>query len=454
LLNIKPPRKSDSKPGDYPITVIVAHDDDPDKQVEAYGLIEILPYNAFAMALSNKRITAYDRFGLVLYNQGSAPLPITISAKSQEDALLFDIPDVKRTLGAGERVEIKGEIRPKKRLLMGKPRDYKFDLIVQSNDAAHFLAALRGKYIAEPAFPPWAIYAMGGLAISIFALLIFGLYLILQIDTKTPQILQFSAEQTQVMNGEPIALIWQAQDAYHYSLAVNGRVVDDNISIDSQRLTLDTDNFDAGTLTLTLSAHRGEKVDTSDLQIVVIPPITPIAFDIMPEVLVRNVIMPIHIMWQIDGATQAQLDGATAIYRATNTPIDIDPYYDAQAQLEFYGFVTDDFTLVLTASNAFGQVESWSFNVDTVDAVCTVNEPDFTLFAEPRLDAEQLVSYDEQTHLIVDRIDTSRSWLRVVLDDGRHGWGARQSLTCDDRFAPENLLIAVVTATAPEGETP
>lgn len=459
LLNIKPPRQSDSKPGDYPITVIVAHDDDPDKQVEAYGLIEILPYGAFAIALLTKRVTAYDRFGVVLYNQGSAPLPITMSATSPTDALIFDIPNPQRTLGAGERIEVKGEIRPKQRLLIGKPRDYKFDVIVQSNDPAHFLAALRGKYIAEPAFPPWSVYAMGGLALAIVSLLLFGLYLILQIDIKTPEILQFNAPQTQVMAGDVIALQWQAQDASHYSLQVNGRMIDEAIPAENNQITLNSADFNADMLNFTLSAHRGEKVDTANVQVVVIPPITPITFDISPEVLVRNVIMPISIMWQIDGATQAQLSGAEAIYRASNTPIDINPSYDAEAQLEFYGFVTDDFTLVLTASNAFGQTESWSFTVDTVDAVCTVTTPDFVLFAEPRLDAVELVSYDEQTHLIVDRIDTTRSWLRVVLDDGGYGWGIRQTMTCDDRFAPENLLIAVVTAVptpsaTPEGDTP
>lgn len=445
LLNVKPPRRSDSKPGEYPITVIIAHDDDPDKQIEAYGLIEILPYNAFAMALLSKRVTAYDRLGVVLFNQGSAPLPITLTAKSEADALRFDFPKTQITLNAGERIEVKGEIHPKKRLLMGKPRDYKFDLIVQSNDDAHFLAALRGKYIAEPSFPAWAVYAMGGLAISVIALLLFGLYLILQIDLKTPQILDFSAEQTQVSAGDPVLLNWQGEDVNYYSLAINGEAIYQELPSDQQTVTLDSADYDEDVLNITLSAHRGEKFDVADVRVSLVPRITPRVFEVMPEVLVRNVIMPIRILWQIDGATQAQLEGGQSIYRASNTPIDVNPSYDAQVDLEFYGFVTDDFTLVLTASNLLGQSESWSFDVDTVDAVCTVITTNFVLRAEPRLDAGEVVTYDEQTLLIVDRIDPSQSWLRVVLDDGRYGWGARQDMACDDRFAPENLLIAVIT---------
>lgn len=454
LLNVKPPRKSDSKPGDYPITVIIAHEDDPDKQVEAYALIEILPYNAFAMGLLNKRVTAYDRLGMVLYNQGSAPLPITLTAKSQDDALKFDFQNLQRTLDAGERVEIKGEIQPKKRLLIGKPRDYKFDVIVQSNDDAHFLAAMRGKYVAEPAFPPWAVYAMGGLALSILGLLLFGVYLILQIDTKTPQITQFNADQSQISAEDSVLLQWMAQDAHHYSLQVNGTLVYDDIPPEQKQIAIDSADYRVDTLNIVLAAHRGEKVVLSDVRVNVIPPITPVLFEIVPETLVRNVIMPIRIAWQVDGATQAQLTGGDAIYRASNTPIDLDPSYDAQAQLDFYGFVTDDFTLILSASNALGETEAWSLDVDTIDAFCTVSVPDFVVRTEPRLDADELVTYDVQTHIIVDRIDPSQAWLRVALDDGRYGWGARQEMTCDDRFTPENLLIAVMTPAPTMTTTP
>jgi pSer/pThr/pTyr-binding forkhead associated (FHA) protein len=73
LVNFRPLRRSDSKPGVYPVVVQVAQANDPEAHLDAAFEVRILAFSGFGMALDARRITGSERFRLHLHNQGSAP---------------------------------------------------------------------------------------------------------------------------------------------------------------------------------------------------------------------------------------------------------------------------------------------------------------------------------------------------------------------------------------------
>jgi hypothetical protein len=462
MLNIKPPRRSDTAPGDYPITVIVAHEDNPDKRIEAYAVVEILPYNAFAMALLTKRVTLYDRFSMVLFNQGSAPLPIHVSATSADKSLSFDIPQPQRVLAAGERVEVKGEIRPKRRRIIGQEQEYPFDVLVHSTDAAGFLTAMRGRFVVEPVLPRWSVYAIGGLISAVLVLLGIFLWLLWQVTTTLPQIHTFEADTQQAIQGQRITLDWDAQNAHSYTLLVNDVIAFDNLSEDTTTITLDTSPYADGALNVVLVAHRGERTAEAEVQIDVLQGLQHVYFDVTPAVLVRNVITPMTIRWRVDGAVETRIEGTESIRRAANIPIEVGVSYGTEATFDTQAYVTDSFSLTLIAVGQMDVTRTWILDIDVIDPICNANTSDVALYATPDTDAQTVLTIENSdADFVVDRIDASMAWLRVVLPDGRLAWAARSQLTCADTFAPENLLIEVTrptpimptTATPPPTET-
>ncbi len=448
LLNVKPPRRSDTSPAEYPITVIIAHEDDPDKRLEAYSVVEILPYNAFAMALLSKRVTLYERFSLVLFNQGSAPLPVHITATSADDALTFGISQPQRILAPGERVEVKGEVRPRKRKIIGQEQEYPFDILVRSTDAAGFLTAMSGRCVVEPVLPRWSVYAIGSLAVAVVAVLLIGVWLVLQLASAVPLIESFTSDVTQTVSGQRVTFNWTAQNADSYTISVNDTLAFDNLSADTNTITLDTTPYGEGMMNVVLIARRGETTARDDLNIEVLPGLQQVRFELTPPVLVRNVITAMTISWQVDGALETRVEGAEAIRRAANVPIEVGVSYGPQATFDVQGFVTEDFSLTLVALGRMELTRTWVLDIDVIDPICTAIVPDFVVYTAPNTNAEVLLTLEEPgAEFVVDRIDSSLAWLRIETEDGAPAWAARSQMTCADTFQPESLLIEVTRPT-------
>src|SRR5574342_426321 len=130
LVNFRPARRSDTKPGDYSVTIRVAPKDNPEAKVEAHLTVHILAFSGFGMALESDRVASGGRFRLYLHNQGSAPLPLTVSGRDTSGKLRFIIPGSKVSLMPGQRMVVQGEVKPLRPALVGKPRQHPFDLIV------------------------------------------------------------------------------------------------------------------------------------------------------------------------------------------------------------------------------------------------------------------------------------------------------------------------------------
>jgi hypothetical protein len=457
-LNVKPPRRSDTQPDDYPITIIVAYEDDPDKKIEAYSVVTIEPYNAFAMALVTRNLTIYDRLQVALFNQGSAPLPVHVSAVSADDALNITLDKPQRLLQPGERVEVRGEVKPKRRKVIGSPESYNFDIQVRSQDEAGFLTAMRGHFVDEPILPRWSVYALGALALAAVALMMVALVLVLSATTAQPEITSFTVDAQQVTSGEPLNLNWEAQNVERFDIRVNGVAVRTGLSSDSTSVILETDVYPDQTMMIELVAINGEETTMSEISVDVLPSITIDTFSVTPATIYRYVITEMNVRWAVDGAQQTRIDGLQSVRRAADVSVEVEPTYGISAEFTIEGYVADEFSVTLIAEGRRGDPVMQTVTVSVIDPTCVPNSTTLALFEQPSIESNVVTQTGSLDPVVVDRIDQTRQWLRIPRPGGVFVWGPRSEFVCDEAFSPDALLTEVVvlpaTPTLPPTQTP
>lgn len=437
LINFRPLRRSDSQPGDYPVTVAVAHADDVNAKLEAQFKVRVLAFAGFGMALDAKRIHSGERFRLHLHNQGSAVLPLTIGGRDRDDKLRFNVLVPQVSLAPGQRLTVQGEIKPKNPALFGKPRRYSFDLIARSNDAARFLVAVRGQFIEKPALPAWTPFALvGGLGLLLVAVVMVGLLLASR-PLPEPRILRFELSSTLVARGDTVNLSWAALDASALSLSVNGTPVLENAGAQTGGVPLKTDNL-IGEVSLALAGTNGERQAVATQTLRVYEPLGEGLFTASPDELVRYVVQSLDISWDIPGAVKTRLAGLEAF---SNAPVEAG--YGQQAALSVSGIPSQPFTLTLWAEDEVGNVREQTLNIQVVNPECAPIQEAVTLYTGPDARHQVVGTVPAGASVIVNAQDSSGRWLRVQLPGSLSGWGDRAAFVCAPIFNPDNLYKEV-----------
>ncbi|PJF23403.1 MAG: hypothetical protein CUN56_01040, partial [Phototrophicales bacterium] len=440
LYSIKPARQSDSKPGDYPITITVTNDETPEKSVEVGVTATILPYSGFGMALASSNVTLYEPVRLYVHNQGSADLPIVVSGTSQDDTLLFNINQPKMTLKPGERRTVQGEIKPRKRSFFGKPSEHSFDILVRSQDEANFLAAIRGKFIADPLLPTWAAYAIAGITLSIVGLLFAALIMILNPPTPQPHILSFSSAANPAPHNLPLTLMWDAEHAEHFSIRINGDVIEPNIPADQTSASVDVSAYTGQSITIQLVASSKGKSDTQDLTITVIQGLDVIAFDVTPRQIYRNFITTLNISWEVEGAQVTRLQGLENLL-----PFEpIEPNPGGEANFTVNGYATNSFTLTLIGEGEQGTTTSTDITINVVNAQCMTNASNYILYEQPDENSPIVITLEQVNQpIILEQRDPSGMWIQTRLPTTNTlAWGQVTGLTCPQDIRLSDLRIA------------
>ncbi len=438
LINIKPIRHSDSKPGEYPIKISVYPKDTPEKRVEARLVIRILPFGGFGMALAARKINAPNKYRLHLHNQGSAPLPIYLIARSKDDALNIEIPQKQITLSAGERRVIQGEIKPNKRHWVGMAQEHPFDMMVRSHDDAAFLAAIRAYYVTPAVLPHWATLAMGMVAAVVGVLLLVGLWVVLQGSIPTPEITNLQANTSRVIRGESVEVEWEARNSSSFSVWVNGGLLQANLPPETTAYTLDTSPY-MQEITVAVQAVNGDKQTEALLTLQVYTPLELERFEITPVQLYRNVIQEISIGWFVRGAALSRVEGLENF----DPNFVIEPSRGEEANFNVTGAATEDFSLTLLAENQDGsETLEQTIELNLLNPECTTTTEDFTLYAAPDASSNVISAVGAGAVLVVDRQDETGAWLRTERPGGVFAWGARTALDCIG-FNPASLRISV-----------
>jgi hypothetical protein len=446
IYNIKPHRQSTSAPGDYPITFTVTQQDDPEKQLEGGVSVKILAYSGFGVALANPNLQDDESFRLFLLNQGSAPLPMTISGYSATGQLNFEIQQPQVTLAPGQRMEVRGQIKPKQRRLFGAVRQHDFDLRVKSKDVAAFLTAVPAHYTEKAMLPNWVAYAVSGVGV-LFALLVVGLLIILgQPAAPEPQIVQFSVDKEQVIAGDDITITWQGQDALTYGIRVNNLFFEQNIPANSTQRIFDTSGYE-GIVQLELVAYRDEKSVSQIKQITVHPPVVITHYTITPNVLRRNVIQNVTLSWEVAGTQAVTISNIPTLPQQAPVP---------SAGLATISELTTSVLLVasgdtffsMSVNDALGNTFSQRPEYTVIDAECFTLVDGVLSRNFPSQDGQIVQTFAVTgARIVVDGRDTNTTWLRSPLTGGASGWILREQVTCD--FNEEDLLPVSLPAATP-----
>lgn len=439
LVSIKPTRRSDSAPGIYTVNVKIALKDEPEMWLEAEVHATILAYAGFGMALGSSNLTANEPFRLHVHNQGSAPLPITISGRGKGEELRFGIPTPQLMLGAGQRQVVQGEIKPKNTRLIGSEKVHQFELVVHSRDQAGYIAAVPGTVVERPLMPAWAALTIVGSGIGIVILAILAILLVLNTPSPVPQILHFDSTSTRVRQGDLLTLNWDVEDADHLDISINGEVVESDVAPEPSTFNLPTDNYD-GDIIVILQAINDDKVTQEALTITVERPLMVEYFEVQPNVIVRNTVATLTVRWRVRGATATHVEGLESFSETTV----LEPSFGAEGDIQVSGIAEDNFSLTLFGEDALGNTTSQVVNVDVTIPECTT-VVDTINYASPNRDSNVVGTVQAGTVLIVDGRDDSGAWLRTQLTGGVTGWAARTELDCAQSFNVEALAIVEIT---------
>jgi hypothetical protein len=442
LVNFKPLRRPESRPGDYTVVLRVIHEE-TSALLEANFLIRVLPYSGFGMALEPKQISSGDRFKLHLHNQGSAILPLTLSGSDRGGKLNYIIQPPQVSLGPGQRMTVSGEVRPKNPAWFGKPTNREFDLRVRSNDAARFTVAARGQFIERPMLPGWTPVALlvGVLMLGACGLLAAGL---LFAPRPEPRIDTFSVNSQQVAQGQAIALNWAATDARRLDVQVNGTPVLSDLSPETTSVSLDTRDL-IGTVQISLIASNGAQSVTASQSVVIYAPLGNGTFTADPPQLVRYVVQSLSITWSVPGAVRTRITG---LERFSTTQID--STYGADGSIRgLVGIASEALNLTLLAEDQAGNIGQTTLQILVVNPQCRPGGNGITLYAGPDTRQQVVGTIARNTAVVVDAQDSSGQWIRAQLPGGLKGWGPVTQFACDPIFRVNDLYKELLVPTLP-----
>lgn len=438
VISFKPLRRSDSTPGDYPVTITVRPRHETYAPLQAHMTLRVLPYSGFGMALEKHRLGPSGSFRLHLHNQGSAPLPISLSKRDRGDALNLTLDTPQLVLAPGQRQLVEGHVRPLRQPLFGQPRQHSFDLVVRSGDASGFLAATRAYVVEKPLLPGWAAYALAGAAVLTLAAAALMFVLVLA-RPVAPQLDDFTVSDVRLTQGEPLDVRWDVRHADEVTLHLNGTPVlngDGTLS----RSSLDTSGY-LGDVTVMIEARGGGGQASASEVVSIIAPMQVEFFTVSPPFLVEYVFQPLTISWSVPGASRTALVGLDDFLA---TSIQAEPLQDAYgptAELaNLLGYPTGSaLTISLVARDSDGNELTETRTINVIEPVCVAEGDAAPLYSGPGTAYQVIGTVPAGTAVVVDAQDPDGGWLRVAAGDGaRPGWGELGAFVCRD-FDATNL---------------
>ena len=414
LLNIKPSRRADIPPQDYPVEIRVSPLDEPDKFIQMELTVSLKGFNGFGVALSPEVIHSDDDIHLYMLNQGNEPLTVSVKGDDPTNQLAFELPTGNVQLAPGQRTQVTGKVQPQKRPLVGKGLDIPFAMVIKAHTDSAYVAAVPGTVRVEPSLTNWMLGTIGG----ILAAIVLVLFVLLS-QKPEPKIQEFLISATQVQQGTPIELSWTASDAQTYHIEVN-RVPIADLSPDTTSYTLDTSPY-TDPIDVALIALNGDLTAIKQEQVDVYVPAIIHSFEVAPLELVRNVSSTMVLSWAVSGSVSTNLVYPEGFVRSDTGAID---------NAILIGVSDSDFSLILSVEDEIGAVSESVVDIITLDPECTPTQ-DTMLFDGPDSQFSEVEIAGVDIPVLVMGLDSSRDWLQVQLASGDIGWALNDSFNCE-----------------------
>jgi hypothetical protein len=449
LLSFKPLRRSESQPGDHAFVVHVRSKSNPAYTIDAPTVLHVLPYSGFGMALGSSRIERGSNFKLYVHNQGNAPLTLGLQGTDRAHRLTFQLPKNQLVLGPGERQTLTGGVKLRRPKLFGPTRDYEFDIVARSHDAAGFAASVPGSYIESGMLPAWMpLVALS--VVMILVLIVAGIVLLaLNGEDETPEsvvqpvIVSFAVTNPVITLGETTQAAWSVTDADSLELSRDEQPPA-NVQLEEAAYPLTFDQ--TGLYNLTLTARNGEALVTQTAIVEVRPSVN---LTLGSTELVRFVQQEVQLSWETNGASPLD-NGYNVWVEGPDSPLLPPPLSLAgeESVVVVPGSEQAEWLVTLYAEGEDGVVASITQKLPIANPVCELRA-ERTFVREGPGEAYEAIAPLESSaqgnpSLVPMARDTSGAWLQVsigVSTNARIGWVLLDDFGCTN-FDPKQLMPA------------
>ena len=426
LLQVKPTRRHDCAPGEYPLIITVRQLDGGQEAVQLVLLVEVGGVGGLSAAVDPPCLRARESFNLVLLNLGNEELTLHLGNHDPSHQLRVKLEQDALRLSAGERVVISALAEPRRRPLLGKQVDYSFALMAKARAPGNYIVALPVNIIVKPILDYRALFAAAFLIVILVLAPAALLY-----QPPQPAIASFTLSEETVAQGKAVELSWSAAEALGYTIEVDGLPIAE-LPADASRYTLETMDY-IDPVDIALIAINRDSIDKRSRRLNVYQPVIVRRFEAAKSSLLRGIANDLTINWRVEGAVA--LDIAPP---ARFTIVQEDVAGD-DGEMVIAGAPADDFEIILRAEDEIGGRTTRAIPITVRDPECTPIR-DTLLYSGPDSRFERANYAVETVPVLAKGIAPTADWLYVELANGERGWGFHANFRCHG-FEPANLNV-------------
>ena len=431
LLNFKPPRHPQTKPGRYTLILDIIPNDQADQAQRHELPVTIHPYGGFGVAVSPTHLELDETATLYLHNQGSEIVSVTLRARSRDGNLGARFSLSGTTLAAGERSQVIITPQAFKRPLVGQPREHELFIEVQAQTAARWLVAQDLHVVVPPRLKPWTALSLLGVGASVLLLLLLGLLSLFAPRPARVHSLSLSAGEF-VEADQPLILEWQAENVETLILLVNDSPLA-TLPGDQRRYELDTSPYPSGTLRLEVRAGGVNELVAAQASIELRRTLRDVILSVQPLTVPRGVRTALSVQWSSTNALAVSLEGLESFVEAALPRVE-----QPSGSFDVSGRASQPFDILLRALGERGQRSEARQRITVADALCQ-GRAEMTGRAGPGDAYPALRTLPPNRLFNTVGRDEANAWAQLEIE-GEALWVRADLLTCQG-FLTEQLII-------------
>ena len=426
---IKPGRRSDTPPQPFPLNINITRLDEAQQNLRLIGIIKLGGFGGLSLALDPPVCRDKGDFNLYLLNQGNEPLHLALECIDIKSRLDLRLSQTAVTLPPGGRVQVAGNVRSRRRPLVGKTQELPFVIVAKAENPTGYCVPLP----ASVSVKPLVSSRIAALLIAvIFATTVLVASILFQLPE--PVITSISISESQVAQGRPVQLSWSAEHAQRYVIEVD-RVPVAELPANASSYTLDTRAYNA-IIHIALIAQGGDRTDIESRRLDIYEPVTITQFYADRTSMLRKVTATLRIRWEVKGAVSLDITRPLGFETVSEAHTS-----NSLGELTLRGAPPADFEILLSATDEIGNITRRAIKIAIRDPECSPHS-DVSLYAGPDTRYAPVSIAVANVPVLVRGTNDSRDWLQVELASGQIGWGNYSSFFCQG-FAP--VALALIT---------
>ncbi len=416
-LQIKPSRRADLPPGDYPLAITITRRGEAERPLRLAQTVKLGGYGGLSLALDAQDPDKPGSFNLHLLNLGNQALQLRLAAHEPAAQLEMQLQRDSVNLKAGAKARVPVQVRPRRRPVIGRPSARPFALLATSDDPSAFCVALPGNLNVKP-----RISHRGLLAGLILAAALLAALASLLLQPPEPAIARFSLSEARVAQGAPVELSWEASDAGRYVIEVE-RVPIAELPAGRKTYNLDTSAW-VDPVEIALVALQGERQAIAVQRLEIYQPVVVREFAADKTSMLRNIRGRLKVRWDVAGAIELDISSPLEFETVSRNS-----FSAGRGEMALRGSPDAAFQIRLSALDETGAMTEKILEIAIRDPECLPLN-DAAIYAGPDSGFPQIQIAIQNAPVLVRARSEAMDWLHVELADGESGWASHSSFFC------------------------